>query len=203
MLLSLVSPGCCTRSCPRRSHTDRGLRCIAMCGRYYRMQTIRGSSKVFRCDLALKGITLTSPNPLEYILQQSSWYAVRSRYNRSIYISLKSIQIVCAAAIPVVSVAAPSNTQRWTTAGLGALVGILEAITQLGQYQQNWLLYRATRESLRREQLLRSAGVGPYAGVTNSDAIYIERCDAVMSGEHSKWLTSQQQADSGKQSGKH
>jgi hypothetical protein len=43
-------------------------------------------------------------------------------------------------------------------------------------------------------------GVGPYAGAANKDDLYIERCDAVVSAESSKWLATQQQAVSAKKS---
>jgi hypothetical protein len=128
----------------------------------------------------------------QVITDQRIWYSARSRMSRAIYIRLKTFQLLLAAAIPVISVASASNWQRWMTAGLGALIGVVEGIVQLGQYQQNWLLYRATSEALKREEFLHSAGVGPYADVTNPDALYIERCDAVMSGENAKWLMNRQ-----------
>jgi Protein of unknown function (DUF4231) len=144
---------------------------------------------------------LLDPKVLENLSAQSSWYGARSQRNRSIYIRLKGIQIIFAAAVPVVAVAAPGNIQRWTVAVLGALIGIVEGFVQLGQYQQNWLLYRATRESLKREEFLHGAGAGPYAGIPDPDTVYIERCDAIMSGEHAKWLTTQEQMVSQKQDG--
>jgi hypothetical protein len=132
--------------------------------------------------------------PFDRIAKQSTWYGDKSQKNRTTYVRLKGTQIVLAAAIPVVSVAAASNPQRWTSAGLGALIGIVEGFLQLGQYQQNWLLYRATREALKREEFLYGAGAGPYADGGGKDALYIERCDAIMSGENAKWLATQQKA---------
>ena len=139
---------------------------------------------------------MSDPTALEKITQQSSWYGRRARYNRSVYVVLKGVEILFAAAIPVVSVAAAGEAQRWTNAGLGALIGIIEGLLQLGQYQQNWLLYRATRESLKREDLLHSGKAGPYSGAADPDALFIERCDSIISGEHSKWVMSQDQSAS-------
>jgi Protein of unknown function (DUF4231) len=130
---------------------------------------------------------------LDRIRQQSIWYGEKARRNRSTYVALKIVQIVMAASIPVVSVAVAGDVQRWTNAILGALIGIIEAVLQLGQYQQNWLNYRATREALRREDFLHSAGAGPYTGQTNPDGTYVERADAIMSGESAKWIASQEQ----------
>jgi hypothetical protein len=141
-----------------------------------------------------------SGTPFDRITSQSKWYGDKSQKNRTVYVRLKGMQIVLAAAIPVVSVAAASDPQRWTSAGLGALIGIVEGFLQLGQYHQNWLLYRATREALKREEFLYGAGAGPYAGAASRDDLYIERCDAIMSGENAKWLATQQKAASEKKS---
>jgi Protein of unknown function (DUF4231) len=131
--------------------------------------------------------------PLDSIRDQSTWYGKKARSNRSIYVAFKIVQIVMAASIPVVSVAVAGDVQRWTSAILGALIGIIEAILQLGQYQQNWLTYRATREALRREDLLHSAKAGPYSGQPDPDGVYVQRADTIMSGESAKWLASQEQ----------
>jgi hypothetical protein len=128
----------------------------------------------------------------EKLVQQSEWYGYRAKHNRRLFVLLKGMQIVFAAAIPVVSVAGPANVQRWATATLGALVGIFEGFIQLGQYQQNWLVFRATREALKREEFLFSAKAGPYSGIPDPDVLYVNRCDAIISGENTKWLSSQE-----------
>ena len=130
---------------------------------------------------------------VDEIRKRSAWYGTKARKNRMAFFVFKFIQIVMAAAIPVVSLSLAVNVQRWTSALLGAFVGIVEAVLQLGQYQQNWLLYRATREALRREDFLYSGKVGVYAGQTDAESVYAERADAIMSGENSKWLSSQQE----------
>jgi hypothetical protein len=130
---------------------------------------------------------------LDRIREQSDWYGKKARSSRSIYIALKIVQIVMAASIPVVSVSVGGDVQRWTNAILGALIGIIEAILQLGQYQQNWLTYRATREALRREDFLYSAKAGPYSGQADPGGVYAERADTIMSGESAKWIASQEQ----------
>jgi len=135
---------------------------------------------------------------LEEISKRSKWYGDKATAKRTTYVRLKGLQVVFAASIPLVSVAAASQGQRWANASLGALIGIIEGFLQLGQYQQNWLLYRSTREALKREELLHSAGVGPYAGAANKDDLYVERCDAVMAGESSQWMVAQQQGKSEK-----
>jgi hypothetical protein len=109
---------------------------------------------------------------------------------------LKGTQIVFAAAIPVIAVAGAHEAQRWATAVLGALIGILEGFLQLGQYQQNWLLYRSTRQALKREEFLHAGKAGPYAGVADPDTLFVVRSDNIISGENATWLATQEQASS-------
>lgn len=130
---------------------------------------------------------------LDKIREQGNWYGKKAESSRKIFSILKVIEISMAAAIPIVALSTSEPTVKWITAILGALIGIAEAIVQLGQYQQNWLLFRATREALRREDFLYSAHAGPYAGQTHADELFIERADAIISGENAKWLSSQQQ----------
>jgi hypothetical protein len=128
------------------------------------------------------------------VLDQSNWYGQKARFNRAVYVTMKIIQIVLAAAIPVVSVFATASVQRGASATLGALIGVIEGILSLGQYQQNWLLYRAARQALRREELLFSGSAGPYGlGGSNATQLFVERADAIMSGETARWITSHQQ----------
>lgn len=130
---------------------------------------------------------------VDRIRDQSVWYGNKARSNRFVYLTSKVVQIVMAASIPVISVAGAGDVQRWTSAILGAVIGVIEAILQLGQYQQNWLIYRATREALRREDFLYSAKAGPYSGNTDPDLVLVERADTIMSGENAKWVAAQAQ----------
>ena len=138
------------------------------------------------------------PTPFEKISAQSTWYGAKAQRNRSIYTLLKSIQILFSAAIPVVSLATASKCSKWGIAILGASIGVIEGFLQLGQFQQNSLLYRATREALRREEFLHSGKAGPYSGAADAGVLYVERCDAIISGENTKWLASQEQGASKK-----
>lgn len=129
------------------------------------------------------------------VLDQSKWYGQKARFNRKVYVSLKTLQILLAASIPVVSVFATAPVQRGTNAVLGALVGVIEGVLSLGQYQQNWLLYRATRQALRREELLLSESAGSYAQAgPNATQLFVERSDAIMFGETAKWVSAHQQS---------
>jgi Protein of unknown function (DUF4231) len=121
---------------------------------------------------------------------QAKYYGRSSATNKSWYTRLKIVQLVCAAAVPVVaSVHAPV----WVTGGLGAVVVVVEGIQQLGQYQANWINYRSTAESLKHEKFLYLSGAGPYQGNDDDKRLLAERTEALISQENTTWTSGQKQ----------
>jgi hypothetical protein len=125
----------------------------------------------------------------KYVLEQSEWYAGKARANRKTFLWIRGYQTVVASLIPLVSLFGEWSAQRYVTAALGASIAIAEGLQQLGQFQQNWHRYRAAREALKREQFLFEMSSGPYAITGDKLRLFVERADAVIGGEASKWLT--------------
>jgi len=67
-------------------------------------------------------------------------------------------------------------------------------LQQLNQYHTNWMSYRATCEALKHEKFLYAALAGPYAGSANALALLAERVESLVSQEHAKWYSTQEQA---------
>ncbi len=101
------------------------------------------------------------------------------------------MQILLAAAIPVV---AAFGAEADIAGLLGALVVIVEALQQLFQFQQNWLRYRATAQSIESEKHLYLAAAGPYSDAPRPPALLAERLEELLSGEVSAWTTEQREA---------
>jgi hypothetical protein len=82
-----------------------------------------------------------------------------------------------------------------TSAILGSIITIITAFTQMEKYFETWTLYRATEESLRREKLLFISSSGEYSNLTEIDKNkhLVERVEALLSSESSKFFTLQQQ----------
>jgi hypothetical protein len=79
------------------------------------------------------------------------------------------------------------------TGVLGILVTPFEGMLQLNRYHENWIRYRSTCESLKLEKYIFLANAGPYAGVDNPRAMPAEQVESLVSQEHAKWTTVQQQ----------
>jgi hypothetical protein len=118
------------------------------------------------------------------------WYDGKSASSQLRFKTLKVITFSSAATIPLVSL---SPSLHWVSAGLGLLIVIVEGIQQLNQYQNNWISYRSTAESLKHEKFLYLATAGPYAASTDPHRLLAERIESLVSQEHAKWASSQEQ----------
>ena len=129
---------------------------------------------------------------------QIGWYDQRSRAAQRRYKVLKFAQVIIAALIPLTSAfPIPTADIRWLVALLGLLVLIIEAIQQLNQDQQNWITYRSTCEALKHEKYLYLAGAGHRRAeiAERRLALLADRIEGLMSQEHAKWVSVQEQAE--------
>jgi hypothetical protein len=143
-------------------------------------------------------IATSAPDPIiERLEDQIRWYDVRSISNMRWYKRLKISEIASAAMIPLLAV---SNIPRAVivAGALGVLVTLFEGVLQLNQYHENWIRYRSTCESLKHEKYIYLANAGPYANVEKPRALLAERVESLVSQEHAKWATVQQQEPQGK-----
>ena len=120
---------------------------------------------------------------------QIGWYDRRSRTNQRLFKLVKGVQLIAAAAIPVV---ATLDGHPAIPAALGALIVVLEGFQQLNQYQQNWSAYRSTCEALKHEKYLFLAHAGPYAGSEDGRPLLADRIEGLISQEHAKWVSARE-----------
>ena len=126
------------------------------------------------------------------LAEQIDWYDRSSGKNRVAFQALKVLQILIAAALPIIALLGLTRTD--IVAGIsGAVLVAIEGFQQLGQYQQHWLRYRNTCQALQREISLYDAGAGLYTGAENSLAMLVERTEAIMAAEGASWVEMQQQ----------
>jgi hypothetical protein len=122
--------------------------------------------------------------------EQVKWYSSGARRNKRWYMRIKLVQIVSAAAIPVL---AATSLPTWVAGSLGALIVVLESVQQLFQFHSNWTHYRSTSEALKHEKYLYLARAGAYANVPNPEALLAERIEGRVSQEHASWASEQNQ----------
>jgi Protein of unknown function (DUF4231) len=139
---------------------------------------------------------------------QIAWYDKKSTQNQHKFKGIKVTEIVAAALIPMLTTLKISGVQHSNSiniglavlvTALGVLITILEGLLHLNQYQQNWITYRSTCESLKHEKYVFLGNAPPYATGTETErrALLAERIESLVSQEHAKWASVQQQ-DKGK-----
>ena len=127
----------------------------------------------------------------ERLEHQLGWYDRQSAEAQSAYRRLKLVELIVAAVVPVVAVLrAPAAL----TAGLAAVVVVLEGVQQLFQWQTNWVLYRSTAEALKHERYLYLAHAGPYSD-PGRERVLAERVEGLVSQEHAKWTESRDRSE--------
>ena len=131
---------------------------------------------------------------VERLEDQINWYEKRSSRDQRDFKRLKYVEIVSAAAIPVVTV---GGVNHLVPAILGGLIVVIEAVLHLNQYQRNWLVYRSAAETLKSERALYLAGAGQYRATSDPRALLAERVEGVLTHEHQKWRSEQDEGGSG------
>ena len=127
-------------------------------------------------------------------------YDRKSLVNQRAYKRIKIAEILAAAMIPFLAGLRVSYTGI-VTGGLGVLITVFEALLHLNQYQQNWINYRSTCEALKHEKYTYLGKAAPYANIPDPHALLAERIESLVSQEHAKWASTQQQEPGKQQNG--
>lgn len=131
----------------------------------------------------------------ERLNNQITWYEKKATENKTKFHCFQIIIIVASAIIPLVNLIdfAPLQT-RVVSAILGAAITGITGLIQLKRYQENWLLYRSTEESLKREKFLFLNNAGNYSNLADDikNRTLVESVEAVLSSETSKFFSMHQ-----------
>jgi Protein of unknown function (DUF4231) len=123
---------------------------------------------------------------------QIAWYDRRSSINQRVYKRMKLVEILAAALIPFLAAWSFPHVLL-ATAALGLLITVIEGALHLNQYQENWIAYRSTCESLKHEKYAYLGKASPYTSdVADPHALLAERVESLVSQEHAKWASAQQ-----------
>lgn len=119
---------------------------------------------------------------------QIKYYDNHSKSNKRWYILLRIIEIFSAASIPILSMFISDTTLdlRVAVGIIGAIIAVITAIVSLCQFQENWVEYRTTCESLRHEKYLFTTKTEPY-DLESSFPLFVKRIESLISKENSNW----------------
>lgn len=120
---------------------------------------------------------------------QITWYSNKSQWNQKCFKVLKIIEIGAAASIPfLVAYISDSNSLLKIISGiLGLLVAVIAGILGLYQFQENWINYRTTAETLKHEKFLFLTKTEPY-NIEEAFTLLVQRVESLISKENTSWL---------------
>ena len=119
---------------------------------------------------------------------QILWYNRKSMKNQKMFKGLQLVTIITAACIPFLTgyLSTDAMSLRYVVGALGVLVVILTGINNVYKFQENWIAYRTTCESLLHEKYLYNTGTKPYHG-DKSFNLLVQRVELLISKENSSW----------------
>jgi hypothetical protein len=119
---------------------------------------------------------------------QIKWYSGKTRWNQKMYKTLRIIEIFAASTIPFLTGYINENTLHLKiVAGvLGIVIAFITALLSLYKFQELWVEYRTTSESLKHQKYLFLTKTSPY---DRDDAfrLFVENVEHLISKENSKW----------------
>jgi len=118
---------------------------------------------------------------------QIKWYDTKSQKNQLWFKSLNVTEVICAAFIPFIAGFGSSSQWGQIVIGiLGVVIAVCAGLSTLNKYQENWLTYRTTCETLRHEKYLFLAECRPY-DADDAFTQFVERIEGLISKENSQW----------------
>ena len=114
---------------------------------------------------------------------QIQWYSNKSSNYKKLFYIIRATEIIIAGLIPALF--------HWSLIKgviplLSAIVAILAGLIALFKFQENWISYRTTSESLKHEKYLYLTKVFPY-DKENSLETLVKNVENIISKENTLW----------------
>lgn len=125
----------------------------------------------------------------ERVDDQIQWYDKKSQSSQKWYKRLQVIEIVLASFIPLLSAYSTTSKQIAIIVGIfGAIIAIIESVSKLYKYHENWIQYRTTCEMLKFQKYLYLTGSSPYNNEKETiDNLFIRNIENIVSSENNQW----------------
>lgn len=134
----------------------------------------------------------------EYLEQryydQVNWYDNKANRNEKLFKRCQLALIALSALTPALVTSEQLLTATSAWVGWGAVVtsvavAILASAIKTFRFQEQWINYRTTCETLRKEIHFYRAGIEGYGDADDKEALFVERVENLISRENTMWLT--------------
>lgn len=119
---------------------------------------------------------------------QIGWYDSKSQSNQRWHKRLRILELLLAASIPFLAGFAGDETLYLKIAigAAGVLIAVIAGVLSIYKFQELWIEYRTTCESLRHHKYRFLTGAEPYAG-PNRFMDLVENVEGLISRENTQW----------------
>lgn len=135
----------------------------------------------------------------ERYYDQVDWYDRKAAWNQKVYKFFQWGLIILAAITPVlVVIGGDGKGAEWghlSAVVTSCLVAIGTASLKVFKFQENWINYRTTCETLRKEIHYFKAGVNDYRGSDDPMGLFVRRVESLISRENTMWLSVQERKE--------
>ncbi|MHC3129528.1 MAG: DUF4231 domain-containing protein [Candidatus Bathyarchaeota archaeon] len=121
---------------------------------------------------------------------QTKLYGKKSRYNQKMFKRFQTVIIVFSVLTPILLVL-EGDLLTWIAIISSVIVAIGTSLIKMFNYQENWVNYRTTAETLKKEIHYYNAKLFPYHDSKDPEALFVERVENLISRENTVWLLSQ------------
>lgn len=124
----------------------------------------------------------------ERLEDQIAWYDRKSNGNQKWFKYLRFAEILMAAFIPFLS-GLITTERSYLSVIIGVLavgIAVIASVLALSKFQENWLEYRTTCESLKKEKYLFITKTEPYKGREAFETL-VQRVETLVSKENTNW----------------
>jgi len=119
--------------------------------------------------------------------KEISWYDNKAIWNHRAYQVFQWAAIILSASTAVLVVIG-DGPLKWFAVVIAVLVAISTAALKTFKYQENWISYRTTCETLRKEYHYYEAGIHGYEDVDDKEALFVDRVESLISRENTLWV---------------
>lgn len=121
---------------------------------------------------------------------QIKWYSSKSQHNQKMYKRFQAIVTIFSVLTPILLVI-EGELLRWIAIISSVIVAIGTSLVKMFKYQENWINYRTTCETLKKEIHYYDAKLYDYANAEDPEALFVNRVESLISRENTLWLFSQ------------
>lgn len=116
------------------------------------------------------------------VKDQINWYSNKSGWNQKCHKFFKVTELMGAVSIPFLA----AYVDPFCTGLIGAIVAVVAGILSVYKFQENWVKYRTTSETLKHQLYLFETSVEPYND-ENKFSKFVHNIEGIISKENSEW----------------